>query len=384
VEGGIRVVATVRVLMCGSIPPEWGGSTGGGVASFHRTLIEEFLSREREYGLEIAGLIPFNLDPASSLRPPVPDVREAPDRASEADFYDRTLQETRAEVVLFQHIAHRWAVYHSRLKQAVPAIGVVHSWHAVTFRTPEAASRVRQTIQRALPGCDHLVFVSEHTRTEGERLGFSYPAQTSVINNPLGGAYMQAPPVAADERRGWVFVGSLINRKNPMTALEAAAKCGEHLTIIGEGPEEAALRSAAARLGTEDRVTFVGWAPPERVREALLRAELLCLPSLSEGFSLAYLEALACGTPVVGTGANVEEIAERIGLACGAPIREGTVDEVAAAARSMHESAWDRTELRRRVVDTFSPKAVAAAYALVLRDTALGAHGATPHPPRIS
>ncbi len=138
--------------------------------------------------------------------------------------------------------------------------------------------------------------------------------------------------------------------------MEAAARCGKHLTIIGEGPEEPRLRSAATRLGTEDQVSFVGWAPPERVREALLGAELLCLPSLSEGFSMAFLEALACGTPIVGTGANLDEIGQRIGMACGAPVWEASVDEVAAAARSVNESSWDRTELRRRAVEAFSPK----------------------------
>ncbi len=202
--------------MCGSIPPEWGGATGGGVASFHRILIEEFLSRGCEYGVEIAGVFPFNLDRSSSLRPPVPQVFEAPDRASEPEFYEGMVRETRADVVLFQHIAHRWAVYHGRLKQAVPAVGVVHSWSAVTFRPPETVSRVRQTIEKAMPGCDCLVFVSEHTRAEGERLGFAYPARTTVINNPVGALFTQDIRGASDERRGWVFVGSLIDRKNPL------------------------------------------------------------------------------------------------------------------------------------------------------------------------
>jgi hypothetical protein len=51
----------VRVLMAGSIPPEWGGRTGGGVATMHRVLIEEFASGR--YGIGIAAVLPFNLDP---------------------------------------------------------------------------------------------------------------------------------------------------------------------------------------------------------------------------------------------------------------------------------------------------------------------------------
>jgi glycosyltransferase involved in cell wall biosynthesis len=358
----------LRVLMCGSVPPEWGGATGGGVATFHRALIEEFLERGEEYGVEIAGLLALNLDPDSSLRPPVPHLIQPPAGAAEQDFYAHTLESIRADAVMFQHIAHRWVVYHARLRPAVPAVGVVHSWHTVTFKPPEQAARVRTTIERALPGCACLVFVSEHTRTEGEQLGFSYPGRTEVINNPLGAPFLGDLPVTG-ERRGWVFVGSLIDRKNPLGALQAAARCGERLTVIGAGPEEPTLRSAAAALGVADHVDFVGWAPPERIRQELLRAELLCVPSLSEGFSIAYLEALACGTPVVGTGANVVELAKRTGLTCGVPIWDGTVDEVVAAATSVRNSDWNRAELHRRTVDTFSPRAVAAAYAALLRDT---------------
>ena len=83
--------------------------------------------------------------------------------------------------------------------------------------------------------------------------------------------------------------------------LEAFAACAtelEHeLVIAGSGPEEAALRELAQRLGIEDRVRFVGFVG--RPWSLLREAELLLVASRWEGFGSAIIESLACGTPVV-------------------------------------------------------------------------------------
>jgi glycosyltransferase involved in cell wall biosynthesis len=365
----------VRALLCGSIPPEWGGATGGGVATFHRIFIEELYGRSDAHDVEIAGLIPFNLDPASPHRAPV-HMLLPEDGASEIDFYAHALEASGADVVVFQHITNRWAVYHARLKPPTPAMGVVHSWHPVTFKAGEAAERSRKSADEALGGLDRLVCCSAHVRTEGERLGFAYPVEADVIHYPLQPAFMADLDVVGQRRRGLIFVGSVIDRKNPMAVVEAAVRCDADLTVVGEGPGEPGLRSAAARLGFQDRVTFVGWLPVEPLRGLLLRAEMLCLPSRSEGFSVAYLEAIACGTPIVGMGANVDELSERLGLRCGASVRDGTVDEVVAAVRWVRRADWDRGELRRRAVGAFSPKRVVSAYAAILRDMAARGRGA--------
>jgi glycosyltransferase involved in cell wall biosynthesis len=372
----------VRALLCGSIPPEWGGKTGGGVASVHRTLIDELRKPDRDYGVEIAGLMPFNMDWDSPRRPPIAQLVEPPasgaGTAAEIEFYRRTLEATRADVVVFQHIGHRWATYHARLRPGIPAVGVIHSWHSLMFRPAEQTERVRRTIEEALPGCDALVFVSENTRIEGIERNFVYPATTSVIHNPVGPVYAEELAVDGVDRDGWVFLGSLIDRKNPMVALTAAARSGRRLTVVGDGPEASTLRAAAARLGGDRRVTFVGWAEPREARRLLLSAELLCLPSRSEGFSIAYLEALACGTPIIGAATNVVELEQRLGMACGVGIHDGSADEVLAASQQIATRKWSRSELRRRALAAYSPSAVTAAYATMLRSIVTTAGGDGP------
>jgi glycosyltransferase involved in cell wall biosynthesis len=76
---------------------------------------------------------------------------------------------------------------------------------------------------------------------------------------------------------------------------------GFRLVLVGEGPEEQALRQLADEVDVAKRVSFLGFQPPDQVRAWMQRARVLVLPSLEEGMGVVLLEALACGTPVVGS-----------------------------------------------------------------------------------
>ena len=71
------------------------------------------------------------------------------------------------------------------------------------------------------------------------------------------------------------------------------------LVLVGDGPERAAVEALARELGVADRVRFLGLLP--RFAELLARSDLFVLPSETESFGLAALEALASGVPVVAS-----------------------------------------------------------------------------------
>lgn len=71
--------------------------------------------------------------------------------------------------------------------------------------------------------------------------------------------------------------------------------------FIGDGPMREALQAQVARLGLSGRVRFLGARPNEEVALWMSAADLLCLPSRSEGLPTVVAEALACGLPVVAT-----------------------------------------------------------------------------------
>ncbi|WP_426574248.1 glycosyltransferase family 4 protein [Aquihabitans sp. McL0605] len=71
--------------------------------------------------------------------------------------------------------------------------------------------------------------------------------------------------------------------------------------IAGEGPEREKLSFLIHDLGLERQATLLGTQPQAEIRELLVWADVLLLPSLSEGISNAVLEAMAAGLPVVAT-----------------------------------------------------------------------------------
>ena len=78
-----------------------------------------------------------------------------------------------------------------------------------------------------------------------------------------------------------------------------AARLPARLLLIGDGPDRPEAADVARRLGVKDRVLFLG--KQDSVAELLACADLFLLPSDSESFGLAALEAMASGVPVVGT-----------------------------------------------------------------------------------
>jgi glycosyltransferase involved in cell wall biosynthesis len=96
--------------------------------------------------------------------------------------------------------------------------------------------------------------------------------------------------------------------------LEAVAKLRTerddvHLIVIGKRKPGGASDATIRRLGLEDHVEFVTGVEEQRIIELYSEAEMAVVPSLYEGFSLPAIEAMACGTPLVGTtGGAVPEV----------------------------------------------------------------------------
>ena len=97
-------------------------------------------------------------------------------------------------------------------------------------------------------------------------------------------------------------VGALIPRKGQRFVIEALAKLPEAILLIaGQGEDEGMLRTLASDLGVAERVRFLGPVPHAELPILLNAADVFALPSSSEGLANAWVEALACGTPVVTT-----------------------------------------------------------------------------------
>jgi len=161
---------------------------------------------------------------------------------------------------------------------------------------------------------DAIIAVSDFVRT---RLVSAGADPGKVIVHYIGidtgffwaPARSQAPPLSV------LFLGRLHEKKGPADLLRALAQLHARgvaavCTMAGSGVEEPALRRLARDLRID--VRFVGSFGAEQARELLHAARVVCVPSHSEGFGLAFLEAQACGVPVVSyrTGGIPEAVAD--------------------------------------------------------------------------
>lgn len=187
---------------------------------------------------------------------------------------------------------------------------------------------------------DHLV---ANSRLVARRIERYWRRQADVVPPPVDVDFF----TPGGNRAGHLLmVAALVPYKRVDVGMAVAAKLGVPLRIIGEGPLKRALSWRAPR-----QVTFLDRVSRERLRDEYRSAGLLLLPNV-EDFGMVAVEALACGTPVVGlqrSGAADVVMHERHGEL--AP--DGSVDELVAACRRVLARSWDAAVLRARA-ESFS------------------------------
>jgi glycosyltransferase involved in cell wall biosynthesis len=149
-----------------------------------------------------------------------------------------------------------------------------------------------------------------------------------------------------------VFAGELLPVKQvdrllravQMLAAGGTAPLRAAVVLAGGGPEEDRLRALARELGLADAVLFAGQRPHAEMPLWLGAADLLVLPSASEGLPLVVPEALAAGTPVVASrvGGLPECVTDGV---TGVLVPPQGDAELAAGLRTALAHDWDRAAL---------------------------------------
>lgn len=232
---------------------------------------------------------------------------------------------------------------------------------------PWQASRVAQGAYdaaraKALTNADGVFPVSRYTAGLVRSLGVQLP---NVHVEPNGTDPERFSPGNASHLRQQYHLGDalvflsvarLVRRKGVDRALRAFAEIAPRLpaarfVVVGEGPEHSLLRDLATDLGIAERVLFTGGVDLERLIDWYRAADVFVLPAQSEppdveGFGIVYLEASACGLPVIGPneGGPIDAIIEGITGYLVSP------SDIAGLAQAMAKLAGDPA-LRRRLGD---------------------------------
>jgi alpha-1,3-rhamnosyl/mannosyltransferase len=160
-----------------------------------------------------------------------------------------------------------------------------------------------------------IVAISESTKRDLSRFFAGSRGKTTVVPlatderfRPVGGSPLQeALHRLRLPKRYILYMGINKPHKNLAFLLRVFAKVGTDAKLVLAGKEDprySQAREEAKRLGLEDRVVFLGDIDDSDLPMLYSGVELFVFPSLYEGFGLPVLEAMACGTPVVCSGAS--------------------------------------------------------------------------------
>ncbi|WP_332819039.1 glycosyltransferase [Sphingopyxis sp.] len=185
-----------------------------------------------------------------------------------------------------------------------------------------------------------LLAVSEAMRRDMAAIGID-PAKVAVHYTGIDAARFSPGNRAAaraalnlGEDPAILTVGALIARKGQALVIEAlAALPGVHYWLAGAGEEEGRYHAQAQRLGVETRVHFMGPIANADLPQLYRAADVVVMPSASEGLANAWVEALACGTPIVISDAG--GAAELVTSPVAGRIIERTPEAIAEAVRAI-------------------------------------------------
>lgn len=289
------------------------------------------------YSAELASRLSSRCDFFAVLAPRRPDAADV-DRS--LPFLVRRLPPSRPDLLplsvlsALPVLARRWRIdvaFHAQWQTVGASLvargltgyprRIVMAAHARELLfTPFSASLPRASYARlrrfSLSRVDRCLPVSQYTAGLLKERGVA-PDRITVI--PNGTDPERFHPCDASElrrrlgigdRRVLLTVGRLVPRKGIDTILQAlphiidAAPSLVYL-IAGEGPDRGRLESLAWRLGVEDRVRLLGAVPHDELRHYYNACDVFVMPSREdepdvEGFGIVFLEANACGKPVIG------------------------------------------------------------------------------------
>lgn len=262
-------------------------------------------------------------------------------------------------VVISHHCAAVSAV-HATDK---PTVAYVHSparwaWdpamregEASGFAGRTALTGLAALIRRAeASGAPKLTTIVANSSEVAARIRRWWDRDATVVHPPVNtDLYTLDDSVGREDF--FLLAGRLVPYKRPDLAIAAARAAGVPLVVAGEGRMLADCRALA---GPE--TTFLGRVSDEEMLSLQRRARALLMPGI-EDFGIVPVEAMACGTPVIATGAGGALDSVVPGLS-GQLVTPGSdseiIDGFAAALRSFEAGEFDAGQVRKHA-EQFSP-----------------------------
>lgn len=179
--------------------------------------------------------------------------------------------------------------------------------------------------------------------------------KVSVVHCGIDAEFASLDAVVPSEANRLVCVGRLCAQKGQLLlvkAIPALIKEGRRfeLVLVGDGEHRAAIEQLIAENNLAEFVTVTGWASASKVKEEILRARALILPSFAEGLPIVLVEAMVLGRPVLSTYvAGIPELVVdgKTGWLFPAGSEEDMLDAIRACINTPKEALKTMGELGR-------------------------------------
>jgi phosphatidylinositol alpha-1,6-mannosyltransferase len=282
----------------------------GGIAQYNRDLFGALAAAEAVSSITV---LP-RLAPDPVVAPA--GIRQDPPRLGRVHYAVAALRAalaTRPDFIFCGHL------YMAPLCALIARL--THAKLIVQMHGIEAWPRPSRVQRRAVEAADLVLCVSRFTRACVLGWAAMAPERLAVLPNTVGAAF--TPGDRSARRAAWglehkrvlLTVGRMDSRErykghervfNALPELIAAGHDVVYL-VVGEGDDSERLEARAGELRLTDRVRFMGPVDLPELIETYRAADLFVMPSTGEGFGIAFLEAMASGTPALGlavAGAN--------------------------------------------------------------------------------
>ena len=163
---------------------------------------------------------------------------------------------------------------------------------------------VKYTEKSCLKNLDHLISVSESIK---EKLEENYKINGKKISTVYNGIFLKSDLNKTSNKREQIIliVGNNLQRKGIIILFKVFVKLQKKypnlkILAVGQDRNKKYLKSLVENMNIEKRVEFTDVRPNKYVLEKMRKVSMYVMPSLSEGFGITFLEAMACETPVIG------------------------------------------------------------------------------------
>lgn len=244
------------------------------------------------------------------------------------------------------------------LQYNIPLVGVEH-WSEMgkEIVKPEVIELAKKTY----PHVNQLITVSESLKNNIKKW---VGTDAVVVHNVIGKEFTFQPN-ADPHPLTFVTIGSLIHRKGFDLLIEALHRVNRQLpegwqcNIIGGGEKQAELQQQIDQAQLQEHIHLVGQKNKQEIVQLLQQSDVFVLPSRGENFSVAVLEALACGLPVIASicGGIRECIEEHNGLLFPVDDTEALANAILHMAT--HLSNYDCQAIAADCQARFSPEVIA-------------------------